>query len=83
MVVIVTYTTSSSQACGAPVNKGNKTYFSNFEKKINRMLSFDRNILFRSNGTVLGHIYMVVGYLARVFNAPFTGRFGVFTLLLW
>ena len=40
-------------------------------------MSFDRNILFRSNGTVLGHIHMVVGYLARALNAPFTGRFGV------
>jgi len=46
-------------------------------------MAYDHNILFQSNGTVLGHIYVVVGYLARAFNAPFTGRFGVFTLLLW
>ena len=50
--------------------------FFKFLEQINRILRH-LTVTFRSSGMVLEHNHVVVGYLARPFNAPFTGRFGV------
>ena len=65
---------------GPPVNKGNKTYFQNFDKIQKNVIT----VIFylRINKTSTLWFGDVVAWCREVFNAPFTGKVGVFSPLL-
>ena len=61
---------------GPPVNKGNKMYFQNFDKIQKNVIT----VIFylRINKTSTLWFGDVVAWCREVFNAPFTGKVGVF-----